>query len=594
MITQYPHLKKRKGIYQIRRRIPAALADAYPANKQETGFSLRTKDLKVALQRLVVAEVQIENEFAAQKRALEAKKSKLSLGLPSVAMVNELSAEQMQQLSHSWKRQVILSDQHLRSEGLSDDEYDDLGERLTKQRQELGRMLAQGNTDPILPAFRAFCHFNGIDAQLTPEASKDAAFAFLRSVVSGLDHQLSQHNGNVVEVDHVAPTLSQPILPQRQAYSGPTWEEVFELWNKYVDDRPKSTIIASQTPWGQLEQFAQKQDIRGPGEVTSTIVNGYITHLKEELNLTVKTINGRLGKLKEIYKIAVGKEILAKDPTLTTIGYKESSRKKAERKRLPFTPNDLQVIFGSPVFTEHARSRGQAGEACYWIPLIMHYSGARPEEIAGLPISDIKEHPSLGWYFDITDIESAEDKELFDDEDSARKKTSKKVAKEMGKRTLKNVVSRRKIPVASELISLGFLQYVEHIRSQRKEMLFPTLTRDFHGKFSGAFGKWFGRYKTELGFNGPRKSLYSLRHNMKDLMESAEIPSKYLKRIMGHASGDGTITDGYGSELPFEIVHHYFSKVNFPKIPAAQWRADGIKKGQTRSYKPRAPKSRVM
>lgn len=590
MKKQYPHLKKRNDTYQIRRRIPAELADAYPKNKKETGFSLHTKDLKVALHRLVAAEVQIENEFAAKKRALEAKKVKLSRELPSVTTVNELSGEQMQQLSQSWKRQVILSDQHLRSEGLSDDEYDDLGERLTKQRQELGRMLAQGNTDPILPAFRAFCHFNGIDAQLTPEASKDAAFTFLRSVVTGLDHQISQHNGNVVEVDHVAPSPSQPILPQRQAYSGPTWEEVFKLWAEYVEDRPKSTIIASQTPWGQLERFAQKHDVRGPGEVTSTIVNGYIAYLKEELNLTVKTINGRLGKLKEIYKIAVGREKLSTDPTLTPIGYKESSRKKAERKRLPFTYSDLQVIFGSAVFTEHARSRGQSGEACYWIPLIMHYSGARPEEIAGLPISDIHEHPSLGWYFDITDIESAEDAGLFSDDETSNEGKKRKIGDEEKKRSLKNIVSRRKIPIAQELISLGFLQYVEHLRSQRAEMLFPTLTRDFHGKFSGAFGKWFGRYKTELGFKGPRKTLYSLRHNMKDLMEAAKIPSKYLKRIMGHASGDGTITDGYGSELPLEIIHHYFSMVKFPSIPTKKWRVDNIRKGLTKKYKPRAQK----
>lgn len=114
----FPHPKKRNGIYQIRRRIPAALADAYPENKKEAGFSLRTKDLKVALQRLLAAEVQIEHEFAAKRRALEAKSSKPLPCIPSVTTVNELSGEQMQQLSQSWKRQVILSDQHLRSECL--------------------------------------------------------------------------------------------------------------------------------------------------------------------------------------------------------------------------------------------------------------------------------------------------------------------------------------------------------------------------------------------------------------------------------------------------------------------------------------------
>ena len=80
----------------------------------------------------------------------------------------------------------------------------------------------------------------------------------------------------------------------------------------------------------------------------------------------------------------MGREKVANNPTLTPIGYKESSRKKAERKRLAFSIDDVQAIFGSAVFTKHARSRGQPGDACYWNPLIMYYSGARPEEIAGL------------------------------------------------------------------------------------------------------------------------------------------------------------------------------------------------------------------
>jgi integrase len=579
MKKQYPHLAKRGNTYRIRRRIPAELAAAYPSNKKETGFSLRTSDLKVALQRLVVAEVKIENEFTAKRKLLEERKLKPSSGMPALMTVSELSDIQIQHLAQSWTRQVILTDLHVRRHGLADDEFDELGERLATQRRELGRMLARGNTEPILPVFRTFCHLNGIDAQLTPENSTNAAFTFLRAMVSGLDHQIAQQEGNPVDVDRVAPSVPESIISQNQPYKGPTWDEVFEVWKKYVDDRPKSTIISCQTPWGQLERFAQQHGIKGPGDVTSSLINSFIGYLRDDLKLTVKTVNGRLGKLKEVYRIAVGREQLANNPTLAAIGYKESSRKKAERKRLAFSIDDIQVIFGSAVFTKHARSRGQSGEACYWIPLIMYYSGARPEEIAGLPVSDIKQHPTLGWHFDITDIASPEDAYLFDDDTNEDT--------EAKKRTLKNIVSRRKIPVARELISLGLLDYVEYIRSQRHEMLFPSLKRDFHEKYSGAFGKWFGRYKVELGFKGPKKTLYSLRHTMKDLMETAKIPSKYLKRIMGHASGDGIVTDGYGSEIPFEVIHEYFSQINFPNIPAVRWRADGPRETLTKKYKSR-------
>ncbi len=41
---------------------------------------------------------------------------------------------------------------------------------------------------------------------------------------------------------------------------------------------------------------------------------------------------------------------------------------------------------------------------------------------------------------------------------------------------------------------------------------------------------------------------------MKDFMESAGIESKYLQRILGHTTGDGRITDGYGSDLPLALI----------------------------------------
>ena len=65
--------------------------------------------------------------------------------------------------------------------------------------------------------------------------------------------------------------------------------------------------------------------------------------------------------------------------------------------------------------------------------------------------------------------------------------------------------------------------------------------------------------------------LYSFRHSLKDLMEIAEVPSKYLQRLLGHTTGDGAVTDGYGSDLPFERVAEHFARIRFPAIPATPW-----------------------
>lgn len=142
---------------------------------------------------------------------------------------------------------------------------------------------------------------------------------------------------------------------------------------------------------------------------------------------------------------------------------------------------------------------------------------------------------------------------------------------ESHRRTLKNAASVRLVPVPQELIDLGLLRYVEWLRAQGATVFFPTLSKDWHGKLSGAFSKFFGRYKRSLGIVDKRKVLYSFRHCMKDLLEAAKVPSKYLQRTLGHTTGDGATTDGYGSDLPFELVVEYFTAVRFPKIPALPW-----------------------
>jgi integrase len=278
-----------------------------------------------------------------------------------------------------------------------------------------------------------------------------------------------------------------------------------------------------------------------------------------DASLEVTTINQRLSKIKAIYKIATAKHVLDSNPTVDTVGFKESSAQKRRKRRLPFDQRDLELLFGSEVYVRHTRSKGQSGEASYWIPLLMFYTGARPEEIAGLALSDLSEHPTLGCCLNIIDRPSAEDIELFDG------------IPESHRRTLKNAMSQRTVPVAQELIDLGLLRYVDWVRARGATVFFPGLKKNWHEKLSGSFSKFFGRYLRAIGIADSRKVLYSFRHSLKDLMEIAEVPSKYLQRLLGHTTGDGAVTDGYGSDLPFERVAEHFARIRFPAIPATPW-----------------------
>src|SRR5262249_33913566 len=121
--------------------------------------------------------------------------------------------------------------------------------------------------------------------------------------------------------------------------------------------------------------------------------------------------------------------------------------------REPWHLEELKVLFSSPVFTQGLRSTAGRGEAAYWLPLLAPFTGARLGELAPLTVADITTDEPTG----IATIKVTEDLE-------------------QGRR-LKNVGSRRVIPIHPELVRLGFIQFVAQVRdgSGNEARLFPLL-----------------------------------------------------------------------------------------------------------------------
>lgn len=558
-ISENVYARGKHGNLYVRRRIPAAIRAAYPSRQEHIVRSLGTADLRAAKELARAENTRIDIEFRQKRQELDLSRASLT-----AKRIVKLDDEQLQAVAKFWVHQVLLNDEHRRQAGLDDDEFDELGELLTTQRTELGRMLAQGKSLSIFPALHGFLFLCGLDFNPDQEEAKRASYGFLRTVVETLDHQLTRQRGDIVDTEKVAPAVPHPlsvIAPERAAVDPdlPTWDKVFETWRDYVENRPKPTTIASQTAWRDLRRFASSQGVTMPSDVTPELMTAFVEDMRPRLG--VPTLNERLTKIRGIYKIAVGKHVLGVNPATGTLGVKESGAKKRKKRRLPFDATDLRTIFGSEVFTQHKRSKGQSGEACYWIPVLMYYTGARPEELAGLALSDFKYDSKLGWSLNIVDRPCDDDLDLFDDDE----------VPESHRRTLKNAGSIRCVPVTKELIDLGLLRYVEWLRARKATVLFPTLKKDFHGKLSGSFSKFFGRYKRALGITDKRKVLYSFRHCMKDTLEAAGVPSKYLQRLLGHTTGDGKVTDGYGSDLPLKLLAKHFSRVRFAPIPVRPW-----------------------
>lgn len=89
-----------------------------------------------------------------------------------------------------------------------------------------------------------------------------------------------------------------------------------------------------------------------------------------------------------------------------------------KRDRLPFSIEQLERLFASPLFTgcKSEARRTEPGDVVvrdgkFWIPIIALHSGLRLGEIAQLLISDLKEEQGVP-YFDINKGEGEDDKQL--------------------------------------------------------------------------------------------------------------------------------------------------------------------------------------
>ena len=211
---------------------------------------------------------------------------------------------------------------------------------------------------------------------------------------------------------------------------------------------------------------------------------------------------------------------------------------KESEGREPWTKEELGLIFSDLLWTKRAipTDKKAGKEAAYWIPLIACYTGARLTEIAQLWTDDIAMEPG---------------KEAFEFRADAQRDQK-----------LKNTGSWRAVPMHSELIRLGFCDYVQ---SLPKGELFPHLPKEGKNGAGGQFGKWFGTFKSAKGFTSPAKSFHSFRHLVATELRLAGATDAQADAITGHA-GNGVGRQVYAATIrrKAEQLRHVIELLDFP------------------------------
>ncbi|MFA0088321.1 tyrosine-type recombinase/integrase [Vibrio sp. 10N.261.51.F12] len=204
--------------------------------------------------------------------------------------------------------------------------------------------------------------------------------------------------------------------------------------------------------------------------------------------------------------------------------FRFTSDKKISEAKSAYTPTQLSTIFSSEIYTKLKFRHNYQ----YWLPLLARYTGARLNELSQLYVCDVIQVDNL-WVIDINDSQP--------------------------KQRLKNLNSRRKVPLHPVLIKLGFIDFIKTLKTPR---IFPELKHERDGYGTSA-SKWYGRHKRALGF-GRGLDFHSFRHTFATELKEQLVSETVVAELIGHSHGSITF-DRYGKNLSINLLHENIVKL---------------------------------
>jgi len=256
-------------------------------------------------------------------------------------------------------------------------------------------------------------------------------------------------------------------------------------------------------------------------------------HLPPEARLHRKTVSKWLDFVHAAFEHGCQQDHLPANP-VAKAKFRRTRGAQAP-SRTSFTTEDLQAIFGSPLFRgcagrgrEHKPGPKILWGARYWVMLLAAQSGARINELGQLHVTDVKHDEATG----IAYLHITPDAEV---PDAAAKR-------------LKTASSERMVPLHPRLIELGVLDYVAARRQEGTPHLFPDLDHGRTFEPTKNLSRWFGRYFGRIGITDERKVFHSFRHWIKTVLRKASINRDVSDYLTGHAPND--VSGRYGGAPP--------------------------------------------
>jgi integrase len=546
----------KSGSYYHRRRLPTDLLPYFEGkgkdgrDKLEHNVSLRTKSYQEALHRFQRADAKLYLEWDSIRNRLKSGgiKAQQSVGF----VINELTPAVIHRICLHHEAASLASDESLRNDGLySECMVDEQEEGYRLANSVLKSAVRIGDVSVFSQVFMEFLRLTGYQVNLPDSECRKLLLAMARSAIKTNEKLLARFDGEDVptpEINHTRYMIFDVVddylewyPKQKKAAMFKKLMTVMSLFKLMVSNKPIADFC--QTDVIFFMETLQKLPPRWNDFCRKM-------HVTPRQLATMNVGEISLKTYQDSYKAAFGPFLewassywqdrgFPTTLSVSTVPYL-GSRDESENSQRSFTKSELYRLFcGSEM-----RQMAENPELDYkfWLPHLGLFTGARITELCQLnPQVDIRRDAETGiWFLDINEQSESDSKV---------------------KKTVKTKSSRRRVPIHSTLIELGFLDYVNRVaRTSRR--LFPGFS-PVQGNAGAKAGKWFIEFIAELGLRDETKGArlvgsHAFRSTL--LNRAANLGVINAEAITGHASnmtGLRSVSDGMVGVDKSKVVQTY-------------------------------------
>lgn len=277
--------------------------------------------------------------------------------------------------------------------------------------------------------------------------------------------------------------------------------DALDLLQEIIGDKPVSTI--SKADARKADEVLQRlPKNRGKSATTRNLSLSEMLALPGVETISARTLNSYVSHF-QAFMSWVGKKWHTEDNPFQGFRVKVAAS-SATDERKPFKPEHLRTLYLHLTDNPNGLVRKDDHK---WPTLIAMFSGARLNEVCQLRVEDVQDRNGI-LCFDFND----------DDE-----------------KALKNIASRRVVPIHARLIDLGVLDFIEQRKREQAPRLFPSLTYSKQNGWGRNVGRWFNEsLLPSLGMKDKGLVFHSFRHSMVTTLGQHDVQESIIKAIVGH------------------------------------------------------------